>query len=185
MPYVVAAILIVTALGLVAIYNRMVSLKVRAGNAWSDIDVQLKRRWDLVPALAAAVKGYAGHERELFEEVARERSAAMKAGAPAAKGAAEGTFAQGIGRLLAVVEQYPELKASANFLELQKQLVQVEETLQNARRYYNAVVRDYNTLIQQFPQILVARAGGFAGLEYFQLDSQEERQAVKVKVSEP
>ena len=179
---VVAAIIAIFS---ILIYNSMVRLRVRSANAWSDIDVQLKRRWDLVPALVTTVKGYAKHERETFEEVTRARSNAMGAGKIRLKGLAEQTLAAQIGRLFAVAEQYPELKASGNFLELGKQLVEVEDTLQNARRYYNAVVRDFNTLIQQFPHVVVARLADYKPLEYFQLDSDAERNAVQVEVDNP
>ena len=163
--------------GLVLLFNRLVGLKNRAQNAWSDIDVQLKRRHDLVGSLVEVVKGYAGHERETLNEITEMRARAqgvLKEGSPGQAGEAENLFAHRIGKLFAVVEQYPQLKASENFLSLHHSLVDIEDHLQNARRYYNAVVRDLNTRIQSFPDMLIAGMFRFEEREFFELDSEAE-----------
>jgi LemA protein len=154
-------------------YNQLVSLNKRADSAWSDIDVQLKRRWDLVPALVETVKGYARHESSTLENVVQARSQARQASSLAQRGETERGLSSAVGRLFAVAEAYPELKASQNFQELQKTLVEIENTVQYARRYYNAVVRDLNTLVQSFPSNLVASAMGFGERNYFQLEEAE------------
>jgi LemA protein len=139
-------------------------------NAWSQIDVQLRRRYDLIPNLVETVKGYAAHEREVFEEVARTRSAAAGAtGTPAQQAAAEGPFMAALGRLFAVAENYPELKANQNFLALQQELANTEDRLQTARRFYNANVRDYNRRVQSFPSMFLARTFGFQEEEFFEI----------------
>jgi LemA protein len=161
-------------------YNRLVSLRKRADGSWSDIDVQLKRRWDLVPALVETVKGYARHESSTLESVVQARSQATQAGSLTDRGQSERGLAAAVGRLFAVAEAYPELKASENFQELQKSLVDIENNVQYARRYYNAVVRDLNTLVQSFPSNLVASAMGFDERSYFQLD-EREREAPRVE----
>jgi LemA protein len=155
-------------------YNGLVKLRVLAENAWADIDVQLKRRHDLIPNLVDVVRGHADFERGTLEEVVDARSRALDAEGPAARGAAEGGLTSALGRLFAVVESYPELKAGASYGRLQQSLVAVEDALQNARRYYNAVVRDLNTAIERFPSNLVAGAFGFRRKEYFQLESADE-----------
>lgn len=167
----------------VGIYNRLVSLKVGADNAWSDIDVQLKRRHDLIPNVVSTVKGYAGHERETLESVTQARTQAVAAGnaGPAERAQAEGQLAQALGRLFAVAEAYPDLKAAGPFQDLQRTLSEIEDALQNARRYYNAVVRDLNTRIQQFPSNIVAGAMNFSQREFFELDSDAERSVPKVE----
>src|SRR5215467_1268708 len=136
---------------LIIIYNGLVQLRVRADSAWSDIDVQLKRRHDLIPNLVETVKGYAAHEKGVFENVAKFRTEAMQATTPDQKMAAEGQLTNALRGLLAVAENYPQLQASAEFTQLQGSLNEVEDSLQNSRRYYNAVVRDYNTKLQSFP----------------------------------
>jgi len=180
--YILLAIAIVIVGYVVFAFNKLVRLKVRAKNAWADIDVQLKRRWDLVPSLVTTVKTYAAHERNLLEEVTKARAGAMEAQALGKRGDAEKGLTSRLGRLLAVAENYPELKANENFMKLADQLAEVEDTLQNARRYYNAVVRDSNTMIQQFPHMLVAQTCGFRKMEYFQLDSESERSSVEVRM---
>jgi LemA protein len=163
--------------GITLLFNRLVGLKNRAENAWSDIDVQLKRRHDLVGSLVEVVKGYAGHERETLNEITEMRARAqgvLKDGSPGEAGEAENRFAHRIGKLFAVVEQYPQLKASENFLSLHRSLVDIEDHLQNARRYYNAVVRDLNTRIQSFPDMLIASLFRFQEREFFELDSEAE-----------
>jgi LemA protein len=151
----------------------LVGLKNRAAAAWSDIDVQLKRRHDLVGNLVETVRGYAQHEKQTLEEVTRLRSRAEEqrgTGMPVAAGVAEAALTARLGSLLAIVEAYPELKASARFLDLQRSLTEVEDHIQNARRYYNAVVRDLNTRVQSVPDMLIAGPFGFGQREFFQLD---------------
>ncbi|QEH35134.1 LemA family protein [Aquisphaera giovannonii] len=160
-------------------YNRLVGLNRRADGAWSDIDVQLKRRWDLVPSLVEAVKGYARHESGTLEGVVESRAKATQAASLPQRGETERGLSSAVGRLFAVAEAYPDLKASRNFQELQGSLVEIEDNVQYARRYYNAVIRDLNTLVQGFPSNLVASAMGFGERPYFQLDD-AERAAPKV-----
>lgn len=162
-------------------YNRLIRLRLMTGNAWSDIDVQLKRRHDLIPNVVETVKGYAAHERTTFEKVVEARTAAMGASTPAQRAEAENILTGALKSLFALAENYPALRASENFMNLQGQLSQIEEAIQNARRYYNAVVRDYNSLTQYFPSSIVANAGGFRPAEYFQLPSEAEREAPKVQ----
>ncbi len=167
----------------VVVFNRLVRLRNRAQGSWSDIDVQLKRRHDLIGNLVETVKGYAAHERNTLEEVVRARAAAESArdtGRPAEAGRAEGRLAGPMRGLLALAEAYPDLKASDRFADLQKALTQVENDIQNARRYYNAVVRDLNTRIQSVPDLLVARPLGFREREYFELDAPGEAAAPRV-----
>lgn len=161
-------------------YNRLVSLNRRADGAWSDIDVQLKRRWDLVPSLVETVKGYARHEAGTLENVVHARSEASRAGSPAQRGESERGLSSAVSRLFALAEAYPELKASENFRDLQKSLVDIENNVQYARRYYNAVVRDLNTLVQSFPSNLLAAAMGFGERSYFQA-AEAERAAPRVE----
>jgi LemA protein len=165
----------------VLLYNKLVHLKVRSESAWADIDVQLKRRHDLIPNLVETVKGYAGHEQRTFEEVARLRSLAQQAKALPDRAKAEGELTLALRGLFAVAENYPQLRAAENFLSLQKSLSEVEEALQNARRYYNAVVRDLNIAVQSFPGNLVAGAFGFQARAFFELESATERQPAPVK----
>ena len=162
-------------------YNSLVGLRVRADSAWSDIDVQLKRRHDLIPNLVETVKGYAGHEKSTFENVTKYRSMAMQATGPAERAEAEGQLTMALKSLFAVAENYPQLRASENFSALQKSLAEIEDNLQNARRYYNAVVRDLNTTIQSFPSNLVAGMFGFQPRAFFQVDAAAEREAPAVK----
>jgi len=167
------------------LFNRLVGLKNRAASAWSDIDVQLKRRHDLVDNLVETVRGYTQHEKQTLEDVTRLRSQADQpraAGLPAATGAAEAALSARLTSLLAVVEAYPELKASARFLDLQRALTAVENDIQNARRYYNAVVRDLNTRIQSVPDLLIARPLGFRQREFFQLDDPAEAAVPQVNL---
>jgi LemA protein len=166
-------ILIVILVGIFLIYNSLVQLKVRAEAAWSDIDVQLKRRYDLIPNLVETVKGYATHEKGTLEAVVDARSRAMNAQGPAAKGEAEGLLTGALKSLFALAESYPQLRAAENFSQLQTSLSSIEDAIQNARRYYNAVVRDLNTRIQQFPSNLVARAFGFREREFFEIADTE------------
>jgi LemA protein len=170
---VLLVIIVVVVLGLVGIYNKLVSLRVRAENAWSDIDVQLKRRADLVPNLVNTVKGYATHERETLESVsqARARVLAAQGGTPAQRAQAEGELTNALRGLTVAVEAYPQLQASGGFRDLQQQLANIEDAVQNARRYYNAVVRDYNTAISTIPSSFIAGPLNYKELEFFQAEA--------------
>jgi len=167
----------------VLVYNGLVQLRVRGDGAWSDISVQLKRRYDLIPNLVETVKGYAAHEQKVFLQVTEARSRAMQASAPGEKAAAEGMLAGALKSLFAVAENYPQLRANENFMGLQRSLTEIEEAVQGARRYYNAVVRDYNTKLTVIPDRFVAQLGGFTPREFFQLGAPEEGQAPKVSFS--
>ena len=161
-------------------YNRLVSLTQRSQSAWSDVDVQLKRRTDLVPNLVESVKGYAAHERDTLDAVVKARSAAVTAQTPDSRAQAEGQLSQALRGLFALAESYPDLKATANFQSLQASLGEIEEAVQNARRYFNAVIRDLNTAIQEFPSNMVAAFFQFKPHAYFELDRPDERQVPKV-----
>jgi LemA protein len=178
---IVVAALVVIAGFLVAIYNGLVQLRVRADNAWSDIDVQLKRRHDLIPNLVETVKGYAAHEKGTFENIAKYRTAAMQATTPEARSQAEGQLTMALRGLLAVAEAYPQLRASEEFTALQAQLSQTEDNIQNSRRYYNAVVRDLNTKIQTFPTNMLAGMFGFQPRQFFEVETPADRENVVVK----
>ena len=178
---ILIVILAIIAFTLIGIYNSLVQLRVRADNAWSDIDVQLKRRYDLIPNLVETVKGYAAHEKGTFENIAKYRSAAMAASSPAEKSEAEGQLTQALRGLLAVAEAYPQLQASQQFQSLQNSLNGLEDAIQNARRYYNAVVRDFNTKIQSFPSNLVAGMFHFQQRQFFDIADPAQREPVAVK----
>ncbi len=175
--------LFVTSLVLVPIllYNRLVQLGVQADTAWADIDVQLKRRHDLIPNLVETVRGYAAHETESFRAVIDARNAAISARGPAQQQQAEQRLAGSLGQLFALAEAYPELRAVATFTSLQDELAAIEEALQNARRYYNAVVRDLNTVIVQFPSNLVASLFGVRRREFFELSDLAEAAVPQVR----
>ena len=175
----VVGVLIVVMLA--GMYNHLVQSRLQADSAWADIDVQLKRRHDLIPNLVETVKGYATHEKSTFEDIARFRSAAMQAGTPADKAKAEGQLSAGLRGLFAVAEGYPQLQASQEFTALQGSLNSTEDSIQNARRHYNAVIRDYNTQVQTFPKNIFAGMFGFHARQFFEMDSPEERQNVAVK----
>ncbi|HEX9185630.1 MAG TPA: LemA family protein [Vicinamibacteria bacterium] len=164
----------------IAAYNKLVSLGQRSEAAWSDVDVQLKRRSDLVPNLVETVKGYAAHERGALEAVVRARGAAQAAGSADARARAENQLSEALRLLFALAESYPDLKASANFQSLQGSLGEIEDGIQNARRYYNAVVRDLNTAVDSFPSNLVAGFFRFAKRGYFELERAEDRQVPRV-----
>jgi LemA protein len=183
MSAVLAILVIIVAVIVVVVlmYNSLVQLRVRADSAWSDIDVQLKRRHDLIPNLVETVKGYAAHEKTTFENVTKFRSQAMQASGPEARAEAEGQLSGALKSLFAVAEAYPQLQANQQFQSLQAALNEVENTLQEARRYYNAVVRDYNTRVQSFPTNILAGMFGFQTRQFFQLDSAAERENVAVK----
>jgi LemA protein len=176
-------VVLIVAIAAIAIstYNGLVQLRVRSESSWSDIDVQLKRRHDLIPNLVETVKGYAAHEKGTFEDIAKYRSMAMQATTPADRGAAEGQLTTALKSLFAVAENYPQLRASEQFTSLQAALQEVESTIQEARRYYNAVVRDYNTKLQSFPTNVIGNMFGFQQKQFFQVDTPEDRAAVQVK----
>ena len=177
--------LVLVVLWVVFVFNGLVRLRTRAQGSWSDIDVQLKRRHDLVGNLVETVKGYASHERDTLERVVKARQTAEGArseGRPREAGDAENALTGGVRALFALAEAYPDLKASDRFLDLQKALVQVEDDLQNARRYYNAVVRDLNTRIQSFPHMLVARPLGFREQDFFALEDAGEARPPQVRL---
>jgi LemA protein len=183
MGWILLGALAALAVWAVSLYNRLVRLRNGGESAWSDIDVQLKRRWELIPNLVETVKGYAKHEQSTFEKVTAARSQAMQAQTPGEHAAAEGNLQSVLKSLFAVAEAYPELRANENFLGLQRELSGLEEAIQNARRYYNAVVRDLNTAIESFPGNLLAGPFGFTKREYFELDTTAERAAPKVSFS--
>jgi LemA protein len=149
-------------------FNRLVRLRNQVRAGWSDIDVQLMRRHDLVPTLVEAVRAYAGHEKSVFERVTALRNAAMAASTPTRLATVEAALEHEVGRLLAIKEAYPELKASENFLQLQRDLVEVEDHLQYARRFYNGAVRELNDGVQRFPDLLIAKSFGFRQAEFFE-----------------
>lgn len=176
-------LIILLALAAMYFYNRLVSLKNKVEESWSGIDVQLKRRYDLIPNLVNTVKGYATHESETLQKVIEARNQAMSISGsdPAAKGQAEATLAGSLKTVFALAESYPDLKANASFVELQKTLTEIEENVSNARRYYNAIVRDNNTAVETFPSNLFANAFNFHKFDYFELDNVSERSNPEVK----
>jgi LemA protein len=174
---IIVVVVVVVAVGM---YNSLVRLRQQADGAWADIDVQLKRRYDLIPNLVETVKGYAGHERDTLERVVQARSAAMAAQGPAAKAEAEGALAGALKSLFALSEAYPQLQAAGGFRDLQASLSEIEEQVAQARRYYNAVVRDFNTKTETFPSVLVARVFGFTKREFFEVE-EGEKAVPKVK----
>src|SRR5216684_1871079 len=169
----------------IGMYNSLVRLKVQTDNAWADIDVQLKRRYDLIPNLVETVKGYAGHEKGTLEAVINARNRAMNATSPSDKAQAENMLSGALKSLFALSEAYPQLRAIESFTSLQNSLSQIEDTVQNARRYYNAVVRDLNTKIQQFPTNIFANMLGFKPREFFEVTAPAEREAPKVSFNAP
>lgn len=181
MEWILGLIIAALLAGLILIYNRLVKKRNRVATAWSDIDVQLTRRHDLVPNLVDVVRAYAGHERQTLEAVTRLRSEALATDSPARLGTIENELEQLLGRLMILKEEYPELKASDNFARLSEQLVEVEDHLQFARRYYNGAVRDLNTGVQQFPDVLVARLFGFGPAEFYRAED-PHRAAARVEL---
>lgn len=179
--WILLGLVAVGLLWLWAAYNGLVRLKNQTDEAWSDIDVQLKRRYDLIPNLVETVKGYATHEKTAFENVTAARSAAMSAQGPAAKAQAEGQLAGALKSLFAVAEAYPDLKASTNFSKLQDELSDTENKIQAARRFYNGNVRDLNTRIESFPTNMFARSLGFSKREFFELGDDAAKEPVKVQ----
>ncbi len=163
-------------------FNRLVRLRNQVRTAWADIDVQLRRRHDLIPQLVAAVRGYSGYERGVLTTVTELRNQALSIKSPAKLGATEAALAKGVSQLLAVQEAYPDLKANQSFLQLQRDLVGVEDTLQYSRRFYNGAVRDFNTSLQRFPDMLIAHAAGFSESEFFSAE-EDDRPAVNVDLA--
>ena len=178
--WILLAVVVVIALWLIATYNGLISLKNKTDEAWSDIDVQTKRRYDLIPNLVETVKGYASHESGVFEAVTKARASAMGAQGPAAKAVAENALAGTLKSLFAVAENYPDLKANQNFLDLQKTLTELEDTIQAARRFYNGNVRDFNTKLQVFPTNIVGNMLGFKSRVFFEAE-EAAKQNVAVK----
>ncbi len=180
--YIVLGIIVALVLFFIVKYNGFVTLKTRAQEAWADIDVQLKRRYDLIPNLVNTVKGYATHESGTFEKITEARSKAMQAGTPAEKGEAENMLSGTLKSLFAISEAYPELKANTNFLQLQNELSDTENKIQAARRFYNGNVRDFNTGVQMFPGNIIAGMFNFSKMEFFQLEENSaEKNPVEVK----
>lgn len=184
LPIIVAALVVATPLFIfIAIYNGLVRLRNLVGESWSNVDTELKRRYDLIPNLVETVRGYAAHERGVFEAVAQARAAAVAStGRPSSQAVDENHLVQALKSLFAVVENYPELKANQNFLKLQQSLVDTEDRIQAARRFYNANVRDYNTRCQTVPSMFVANAFGFQAADFFEIEAAIERQTPSVKL---
>ncbi len=181
-PLIILLIVLgVVAFWLIATYNGLITLRNRVDEAWSDIDVQLKRRYDLIPNLVNTVKGYAAHEGQTLEKVIAARNAAMSATNPHAKAEAENALSGTLKSLFALSESYPDLKANQNFLSLQTELTDTENKILASRRFYNGNVRDFNTKLQVFPTNIIANALGFTKRDFFEVDSEEERKNVEVK----
>jgi len=180
MAWAILAVLVITAFVLIGMYNSLVQLRVRTDTAWSDIDVQLKRRHDLIPNLVETVKGYAAHERSTFENVTKFRSQAMQATTPGDKATAENQLSGALKSLFAVAENYPELKASQEFTQLQNSLTQTEDSIQYSRSGYNGAVRDLNATVQSFPANILAGMFGFQQRQYFEAAA-TDREPVEVK----
>ena len=178
--WVLLGIIVVLVIWAVAVYNGLIRRKNRVDEAWADIDVQLKRRYDLIPNLVNTVKGYASHEKEVFEKVTEARTRAMGAQSAADKAQAENALSQTLKSLFAVAEAYPDLKANQNFLELQRELTDTEDKIQASRRFYNGNVRDFNTKIQVFPNNVFAGMLGFSAREFFEA-AEGEKEPVKVE----
>lgn len=174
--WVVVAVLAVLIFFVISIYNRLVALRQRFKNSFADIDVQLKMRYDLVPNLIETVKGYATHEKGVLENVTTARANAMRGGSPAERAGAEQALTAALANLYAVSENYPDLKANTNFIELQNQLSDIEAKIAAARRFYNNSISEYNTAIEQFPANLIANKFGFTSSEFFELDESKRGQ---------
>ncbi len=180
---IIVAVVVVLVLILIGINNSMIGARNRVDEAWSGIDVQLKRRHDLVPNLVETVKGYATHERETFQKVTEARAEAMKAQGPAQAGAAEGRLSAMLGDLRAISENYPELRATENFQQLSRELTELEDEIQAARRIYNSNVQSYNTKIQVFPNSIVASTRNFEEREFFEITDAADREPTQVSFS--
>ena len=182
---VIVALIVIGVIYVIATYNSLIRLQTRADEGYSDIDVQLKRRHDLIPNLVETVKGYAAHEKGVFEAVTNARAQAMQASGPAASGAAEGILGQALGRLFAVAEAYPQLRATENFQQLQAELTNTEDQISASRRIYNGNVQSYNTKIQTFPNSVIAGFGGFTKRDFFEIETPADREPVRVSFSDP
>ena len=180
MIYAVVGVFVLLVIIVISMYNGLVGLRIQADNAWADIDVQLKRRYDLIPNLVQTVQGYATHEKGTLEGVIAARNQAMTAAGPAAKAESEGLLTQALRQVFALAEAYPQLRAVESFNQLQQTLNQLEDTIQNARRYYNAIVRDFNTKIAQFPSNIIAGMFNFKPREFFEISAPAEREVPKV-----
>ena len=178
--YIIIGITVIFFLWAIAIYNGFVKLINRAKEAWADIDVQLKRRYDLIPNLVETVKGYAAHEKTAFENVTKARATALGAQSLEEKGKAENMLTGALKSIFAIAEAYPQLKANENFLELQRELSDTENKIQAARRFYNGNVRDLNIGVETFPKNIIANMFKFSKMEFFQLEEGEAREPVKV-----
>ena len=185
MTILLATIVVVAVIGLIIIYNDLIVKRQMTNNGWADIDVQLKRRSDLIPRLVSVVQGYAAHERTLFEDVAAKRGQALAAGDdPAKRGAAESELSKPVAKLIAVAENYPELKASQNFLDLQNELTDTENKIEMARRFYNGAVRELNTRVETFPSTIVAGISGITKRSYFEIEN-ADRAVPQVDLGKP
>ena len=180
MMWILLGAIVLVVVVVIGMYNGLIRLKVQCDNAWSDIDVQLKRRYDLIPNLVETVKGYAAHEKGTLEGVVAARNQAMTAEGPAAKAQAEGVLTSALRQVFALAEAYPQLRAVESFNQLQQTLNQIEDSVQNARRYYNAVVRDFNTKILVFPSNIIANMFNFKAREFFEISAPAEREVPKV-----
>jgi LemA protein len=178
---ILLGVLLLIVAALVVLYNRLVTLRNRADNAWAQVDVQLRRRYDLIPNLVETVKGYAAHERETFEAVTNARARAQAAQGPAEQGAAEGILGQALGRLFAVAEAYPELQADENFRQLQTELAETENRIAVSRQVYNDTVLTYNNAVQTVPGVFFAGPFGFTKKEFFEVEEAEIREAPRVE----
>ena len=181
---IILGVVVVGAIVIIGMYNSLIKLKNRVEEAWSDIDVQLKRRYDLIPNLVETVKGYAGHEKTTLESVTKARSQAMAAqesGDAKQQAAAENMLSSTLKSIFALSESYPDLKANTNFLELQRELSDTENKIQASRRFYNGNVRDFNTKLEVFPTNIIGNMLGFKSRDYFEIEDEKERDNVKVK----
>jgi len=179
----IAFVVLVPLIWLIGTYNRLVNLRNTVAESWRNVDTELQRRYDLIPNLVETVKGYAAHERAVFEQVTQARAAAVASkGSPASQAADENMLVRALGGLFAVAEAYPQLKAAENFLRLQEELVNTEDRIQAARRFYNGNVRALNNVIQMFPSSIIASAGSFQPAEFFEIESVSMRQPVKVSL---
>jgi LemA protein len=183
--WIILGVVVLVLLYIMGVYNRLVRLRALVKEAFSGITVQLRRRADLIPNLVETVQGYATHEREVFQQVTEARAATVRAGSVETTAQADAQMTGLLGRLFAVAEAYPELKANTNFLQLQDQLANIEGELQSARRYYNATVRDLNSTIQSFPPVLIARPMGFTEEPFYQDDDPAIQSAPKVAFPKP
>lgn len=179
--YVILGVIVLVVLYLVAVYNGLIRMKVRTEEAWSDVEIQLKRRYDLIPNLVETVKGYAKHEKSAFESVTKARAEALGAKGIEDKSKAEGALAGALKSVFAIAEAYPDLKANQNFMKLQEDLTDTEDKIQAARRFYNGNVRDLNIAIQTFPKNMIANSLGFKQKELFELTEEAAKEPVKVK----